>query len=90
MIFWEYGRKPASSDHKALRAFPYPNEPNSKSPNVAVRDGDWKLLVNADGSSTELYDLSKDRTESRNVAEERADIAGRLKDAALMWRQSLP
>ncbi len=92
MIFWEYGRKPPAEGPKALRAFPYPNEPNSKSPNVAVRDCDcdWKLLVNADGSSAELYDLSKDRTESRNVVKERADIAGRLKDAALMWRQSLP
>jgi len=90
MIFWEYGRKPASSDQKALRAFPYPNEPNSKSPNVAVREGDWKLLVNADGSSVELYDLSTDPIESKNIAEERVDVTSRLKDAALFWRQSVP
>ncbi len=90
MVFWEYGRKPSSEGQKGLRAFPYPDEPNSKSPNVAVRDGDWKLLVNADGSSVELYDLNIDPKESKNVVEVHPDVANRLKDAALQWRQSLP
>lgn len=90
MIFWEYGRKQPEGDTKGIRAFPYPGEPDSKSPNVAVRDGDWKLLVNADGSSTELYDLSADPLESTNIAADHADTADRLKSAALRWRQSLP
>ena len=90
MIFWEYGRKPAPTDQKGLRAFPYPNEPNSKSPNVAVRDGDWKLLVNADGSSVELYNLQDDRVESKNIAADHPQVTDRLKNAALQWRQSLP
>jgi arylsulfatase A-like enzyme len=90
MIFWEYGRKPAPSDQKGLRAFPYPNEPNSKSPNVAVRDGDWKLLVNADSSSVELYNLHDDPMESYNVAADHLEVTDRLKNAALKWRQSLP
>lgn len=90
MIFWEYGRKPAPSDQRELRAFPYPTEPQAKSPNVAVRDGGWKLLVNADGSSVELYNLRDDPEESRNIAADHSQTADRLKNAALHWRQSLP
>ena len=50
-LFWEYGRNDKS--------FAYPAG-KDRSPNVAVRDGDWKLLVNADGTGAELYDLSAD------------------------------
>lgn len=89
-LFWEYGRKPAPKGQKGLRAFPYPGEPDSRSPNVAVRDGRWKLLVNADGSRAELYDLSTDPNEMKNLAEARPDIAQRLTERALAWRKSLP
>ncbi len=37
-------------------------------PDLAVRDGDWKLLCDYDGSRPELYDLAKDRAETTNVA----------------------
>lgn len=89
-LFWEYGRKPPSVGPGKIRAFPYPNEPDAKSPNVAVRDGDWKLLVNADGQGMELYNLARDPDESRNVAGAEPAIAARLKAAALGWRRSLP
>jgi len=87
-LFWEYGRKPAPSG--GLRAFIVPSEPESKSPNVAVRDGDWKLLINADGTAAELYDLVKDRNEAHNVAKDNPEVAERLSAAALEWRRSLP
>ncbi|MCX6907503.1 MAG: sulfatase-like hydrolase/transferase, partial [Verrucomicrobia bacterium] len=89
-LFWEYGRKPAPKGRKGLRAFPYPDEPGSKSPNVAIRDGRWKLLVNADGSRAELYDLDADPKETKNLAEARPDIARRLTERVLAWRRSLP
>lgn len=89
-LLWEYGRKPPADIPGGNPAFRYPNEPGAKSPNVAIRDGDWKLLVNADGTGAELYDLATDRNEARNVAAERPDIAKRLADAALGWRKSLP
>ena len=57
---------------------------------MAVRDGDWKLLVNADGTGAELYDLAADRTETRNLAADRPAVAGRLTAAALKWRKSVP
>jgi arylsulfatase A-like enzyme len=88
-LLWEYGRKPGEAG-KVKSGFPYPKEPNSKSPNVAIRDGDWKLLINADGTQTELYNLAKDPNETTNLAESEKASAQRLKKAALDWRAALP
>jgi arylsulfatase A-like enzyme len=81
-LFWEYGRN--------TNAFAYPRNPVDRSPNVAVRDGDWKLLVNADGSGPELYDLATDAKETKNLAVEKAQVVQRLKEIALRWRKSMP
>ncbi len=89
-LFWEYGRQPAPVGKSGIRAFPYPNEPGAKSPNVAVREGDWKLLVNADGPGAELYDLATDPNETKNLAGADPATVTRLRAAALAWRKSLP
>ncbi|MDY3559587.1 sulfatase-like hydrolase/transferase [Gemmata sp. JC673] len=81
-LFWEYGRNDTS--------FAYPMDPKHRSPNVAVRDGNWKLLVNADGSGVELYDLAVDPKEDKNVAGDKPDVVKRLTELALAWRKSLP
>jgi len=81
-LFWEYGRNNVSFD--------YPKNPRDRSPNVAIRDGKWKLLINADGSGVELYDLIGDRNETKNVADTNPDVTQRLSEAALQWRKSLP
>jgi arylsulfatase A-like enzyme len=80
-LFLEYGRNEKS--------FAYPSGKN-RSPNVAVRAGDWKLLVNADGTGAELNDLATDSKEIRDQRADRPDVARRLADEALKWRQSLP
>jgi arylsulfatase A-like enzyme len=59
-------------------------------PDLAVREGDWKLLCDYDGSRPELYDLAKDRAETTNVAEQQADVVRRLTAGVLAWHQSLP
>ena len=81
-LYWEYGRNKFS--------FVYPGIPHDRSPNVSTREGMWKLLINADGSNLELYNLDADRNESTNVAGQNPDLAQRLKEAALQWRKSLP
>jgi arylsulfatase A-like enzyme len=81
-LFWEYGRNGKS--------FAYPQAARHRSPNVAVRDGAWKLLVNADGTGAELYNLDEDRNETKDLAAERPEVTGRLRDAALNWRKSVP
>lgn len=86
-LVWEYGRKPTANE---MRSFPYPQEPEAKSPNVAIREGDWKLLINADGTQAELYDLSKDPNETTNRVSAEPTVTQRLRSAALEWRRSLP
>jgi uncharacterized sulfatase len=57
---------------------------------LAMRDGDWKLLCEYDGSLPELYDLRADPGEQRNVAGEHADIVRRMTAAVVRWHSSLP
>ena len=59
-------------------------------PGSAVRDGKWKLLVNADGTGAELYDLSVDPNESENLAASQPDIAAKMTASLLQWRRALP
>jgi arylsulfatase A-like enzyme len=81
-LFWEYGRNE--------QWFRYPRAPGDRSPNVAVRGGRWKLLVNADGQGAELYDVVSDLGERNNVIAAQPEIAQRLTTQALEWRKSLP
>lgn len=80
-LLWEYGRNPTS--------FAYP-QGDDRSPNVAILEGDWKALVNADGSDLQLYDMATDPEERYNRAEALPDLARRLADAALAWRRAMP
>lgn len=81
-LMWEYGRNE--------KFFGYPKQPGDRSPQLAIRDGKWKLLMNADGENVELYDLSADKVEVDNVIAEHADVADRLKKALLVWCSSWP
>jgi arylsulfatase A-like enzyme len=51
--------------------------------NRAVRVGEWKLVA-ADGEAWELYDLSTDRTETTNLADEHPD---QVRELEQIWQQ---
>lgn len=89
VLMWEYGRKPGEAG-KVKGGFPYPQEADSQSPNLAIREGDWKLLVNADGTRAELYHLLEDPHEQASRVSAQPGITARLKKAVLEWRESLP
>jgi arylsulfatase A-like enzyme len=59
-------------------------------PDLAIRDGRWKLLCDYDGSRTELYDLDTDRAETKNIVSEQREIVDRLKTAVIAWHESMP
>ena len=59
-------------------------------PMLAIRDGAWKLFVNHDGQSAELYNIPKDIAERNNVASAHPDIVKDLTAKALAWQKSLP
>jgi arylsulfatase len=54
--------------------------------NRAVRVGDWKLVAAGNEAPWELYDLSIDRGESRNLAGERPEKAAELEK---VWKERL-
>ena len=59
-------------------------------PDLAMREGDWKLLCEYDGTKPQLYDLAKDRGESINMADQYPEVVLRMTQRLLAWHQSMP
>lgn len=59
-------------------------------PDLAVRDGPWKLLCEYDGADPELYDLTRDPGETTDVADEHPEVVRRLTESLLTWHRSMP
>jgi uncharacterized sulfatase len=59
-------------------------------PDLAVRDGKWKLLCEYDGTQPQLYDLVTDRGEAHNVAADHPDVVARLTASLVAWHKSMP
>jgi uncharacterized sulfatase len=72
-----------------LRPPDRPGPADAPLPDLAIREGNWKLLVEFDGSGAQLFDLAHDDRETANVAEQHPEITSRLKRAALEWHASL-
>ncbi len=64
--------------------------PYHHSPMLAVRDGDWKLLLNPDGSRAELYNVPADPMELTNLAAQHPEVVVRLSLQAIHWQDELP
>jgi uncharacterized sulfatase len=62
----------------------------SNLPDLAVRNGRWKLLCSYDGSNPQLYDLDADRAETRNIAQDHPDLVRRLSAEVVAWHKSMP
>ena len=65
-------------------------------PDLAARQGRWKVLCNYDGTELQLYDLQSDRGETINlagsadVASEHEQTISRLRAELLAWHQAMP
>jgi arylsulfatase A-like enzyme len=59
------------------------------SPYSAVRSKNWRLIEFHEDESVELYDLSDDIGESKNLAADRPDIAAKLHANLKEWRNAV-
>jgi arylsulfatase A-like enzyme len=59
-------------------------------PRLAVREGNWKLLLTHGAKRVELHDLSADRAEKVNHAEAHPEVVARLSRLAEEWYATLP
>ncbi|MBD3267265.1 sulfatase-like hydrolase/transferase [bacterium] len=59
-------------------------------PDLAVRDGKWKLLCDYGGENPQLYNLEDDLGEANNLAEKHPAVTKRLTQAILEWNATLP
>ncbi len=74
-IFWEYGTYGSIE----------PGNPENISPPIAMRLDDWKLLMNHDGSNSQLFNLKNDPSESVNLAEQNPEQVQLMKPALSNW-----
>lgn len=63
-----------------------PGPPKHPLPDLAVRDGDWKLLMFRNPNEPAmLFDVKADPDEKNDVAKDHADIVKRLGDELMAW-----
>ena len=75
-LMWDFGRN---------RYFGRPPQPHHQSPHLAIRRGDYKLLVNSDRTRLELYDIRKDPNETTNMADRYPKLCKELSDKVIDW-----
>ncbi len=59
-------------------------------PDLAMREGPWKLLCDYDGSRPELYAITTDPGETKNLAEMKPEIVEPMMEQLLAWWNSMP
>ncbi len=68
----------------------YPHYANQGSrPGGAIRDGNWKMIEFYDRERRELFDISKDVSESRNLAADKPDVVKELAKKLDDWRKEV-
>ncbi|WP_309722379.1 sulfatase-like hydrolase/transferase [Armatimonas sp.] len=77
-IFWK--RPPDRPGPSASERFP----------DLAVREGDWKLLCMTDGTAPQLYNLKSDPGEAKNLAQDQPERVRQLTEKLLAWNKTLP
>ncbi len=59
-------------------------------PDLAIRKGDFKLLMNVDGSDAQLFNIVKDEGEANNIKESNQEKFEELKTELLNWYKNYP
>lgn len=75
-MMWDFGRN---------NFFRKPEQFYNQSQHLAIRRGNWKLLINSDSSNVELFDIEKDRTETANIAKQYPELVKELSNTVINW-----
>ena len=59
-------------------------------PDLAIREGDWKLLCDYDGGRPQLFNLASDKSETTNLAASNLELVSRLSKMLRLWNDSMP
>jgi hypothetical protein len=59
-------------------------------PDLAIREGNLKLLINTDGSQVQLFNLHDDVEESRDISADRSEDVKRMSRKVLSWYGTMP
>jgi len=59
-------------------------------PDLAVRNQDWKLRCEYDGTQPQLFNLAADLAETTNLANQQPELVARLTKTVLDWHKSMP
>jgi arylsulfatase A-like enzyme len=62
----------------------------NRSPMLAIRQGDWKLLLNPSRDRVELYDIPNDPMELNNRAGDHPALVAQMSERVLAWQTTLP
>ena len=93
-IMWEYSSNPGGSikpgESWNIDGSLKPKDTSFHSPNLAIRSGDWKMLINTDLTGKRLYNLKYDSSEKINLAETEKEIVKELTTKVIKWRKSMP
>ena len=63
---------------------------DTDNPDLAIREGDYKLLINVDGSNPKLYNILEDEGETTNLEKKYPALTKRLKKKILDWYSTMP
>ena len=59
-------------------------------PDLAVREGEWKLLCDYDGGRQELYNIVNDEGETLNLVDAHPEIAKAMTEKVVLWYEGMP
>lgn len=59
-------------------------------PDLAVREGEWKLLCDYDGGRPELYNITTDPEENNNLVSEHPEKTKEMVQKVTAWYESMP
>jgi arylsulfatase A-like enzyme len=67
-----------------------PGYDGNNDPDLAIRKGDYKLLMDFDGSNIQLYNLEKDMGETQNLIDKKPQKAREMKKDLEDWFKNYP